>query len=280
MIARLADLDEDKLHRLQQAVKWIVYILLLVNFGYYIYEDVVRARHVLTSSSTLIDWAAEFATSIDELGWFLLLFMFELETYVIEDDTDKRWTTRTVRGVRLVCYAMLAHTIFAYGDGVLDYTVVQPVDNVVSPCELISDDVSFVRNLDYTVIDAETCGGLTESSELFWVGKDPVVTDAAGLSLERQHAWVDLLEASIWLLILLAIEVVVRLQDRGITGGTLITTLNRTKLLLYATLIAFAAWWAWVGHWLYTWDELLWIGGFAAIEMNISEWRAEILEEA
>jgi hypothetical protein len=29
---------------------------------------------------------------------------------------------------------------------------------------------------------------------------------------------------------------------------------------------------------LYLWDELLWIGGFAAIEMNVSEWREEIIE--
>jgi hypothetical protein len=30
---------------------------------------------------------------------------------------------------------------------------------------------------------------------------------------------------------------------------------------------------------LYLWDELVWIGGFAAIEMNVSQWRDELLEE-
>jgi hypothetical protein len=28
---------------------------------------------------------------------------------------------------------------------------------------------------------------------------------------------------------------------------------------------------------LYFWDELVWIGGFAAIEMNVSQWRDELL---
>ena len=37
--------------------------------------------------------------------------------------------------------------------------------------------------------------------------------------------------------------------------------------------------WAWLGHWLYLWDELVWIGGFAVIEMNMNEWRDEITEE-
>ena len=34
-----------------------------------------------------------------------------------------------------------------------------------------------------------------------------------------------------------------------------------------------------MSHWLYTWDTFVWIAGFAAIEMNISEWRDEIQEE-
>ena len=106
-----------------------------------------------------------------------------------------------------------------------------------------------------------------------------VVTDTDGLKLERTHAWVDLMEASVWLLIILAIEVVVRLQGRGVTGGTLIATANAMQILLYLILLVIAVWWATLSHWLYFWDELVWIGGFAAIEMNLSEWRDEILEE-
>ncbi len=40
-----------------------------------------------------------------------------------------------------------------------------------------------------------------------------------------------------------------------------------------------AAYWGYLAHWLYVWDELVWIAGFAAIEMNVVEWRDEILEE-
>ena len=41
-------------------------------------------------------------------------------------------------------------------------------------------------------------------------------------------------------------------------------------------LFAIAAYWATLSHWLYAWDEFLWIAGFAAIEMNVSEWRDEL----
>ena len=100
-----------------------------------------------------------------------------------------------------------------------------------------------------------------------------------GLALERQLAWADLYEGVAWLLAILAIEVVVRLQERGITGGTLMRTANWGKNLLYASILGVGVWWASLSHWLYLWDEFLWIGGFMAIGMNLSEWRKEIDNE-
>jgi len=83
----------------------------------------------------------------------------------------------------------------------------------------------------------------------------------------------------VWLLIIVSIELVIRLQERSVTGGTLITTINRMKVIFYLVLFALAVWWASLSHFLYTWDTFLWIAGFAAIELNINEWRDEILEE-
>ncbi len=272
-------MDEDKLHKLQQAVKWTVYILLIVNFLFYFLEDLERARHVLHEGSSLFDMTKEFSTSIDESAWFILLFMFELETYVLEDETWKGWVAHVVRGARLACYVMLAHTILAYSDTIIDLSATQPIEGATSLCDVVDEEVSHVYNLEYTEITGETCANLSTAQQFYRVADDPVVTDLAGLNLERDLAAVDLAEAAIWLLILFAIEVVVRLQSRGITGGKLMLTLTRIKFLMYATLIAFGIYWAWLDHWLYLWDELLWIGGFAAIEMNVSEWREEIIEE-
>jgi len=279
MIARIVAMDEAKLHKLQQGVKWTVYTLLLINFVYYIFEDWDRASHVLHGGSTFLDWTAEFANSIDESAWFLLLLMFELETYVFEDKDLKGWLAHTVRGIRLACIVLIAHTIFAYADTVMDYLPTVPVENISTLCDLTDEDVSYVYNLDYTEVTSQTCAGLSTATEFYWVADDPVVTDLAGLKLERDLAWVDLAEAVIWLLILLAIEVIVRMQSHGVTGGKLMSTLNRVKFLLYAILISFGVYWAWLSHWLYLWDELVWIGGFAAIEMNVSEWREEIIEK-
>ena len=266
-------------HRVQQAVKWAVYGLLIVNFGFYIFEDWTRAAHTLHEGSTFLDWTSEFATSLDESAWFLLLFMFELETYVLEDRHWKRWVALSVRGVRLFCYVLIAHTVYAYALTVINLQPSVPVEDAQDLCDLSDADVSYVYNLQYTAISEDTCGGLSSATEFYWVGKDPVVSDLAGLNLERDLAWADMIEVVAWLVILLAIEVVVRLQDRGVTGGALISTANSAKILLYLLLIGIGVYWASLSHWLYLWDELLWIGGFAAIEMNVSEWRKELLEE-
>ena len=88
------------------------------------------------------------------------------------------------------------------------------------------------------------------------------------------------MEAVVWILIIFAIEVVIRLQSRGVTGGALISSLNWSKTILYSSLIGLGVYWATLSHWLYLWDEIVWIAGFAAIEMNVNEWRDELLQES
>ncbi len=268
-----------RLHRIQQGVKWTVYTLLLVNWGFYIADDIGWARHTLHAESTVFDWTSAFSTSIDELAWFILLGMFELETYTLSDRAWKPWVERLVHGLRLACYVMLAHTIFAYTSNVFDLRPTQPVEDATELCDLAGADLSYTYNLEYTEITRETCDGLSTASQFYRVGKAPVVTDMPGLALERQLAWADLYEGVAWLLAILAIEVVVRLQERGITGGNLMRTANWGKNLLYASILGVGAWWASLSHWLYLWDEFLWIGGFMAIGMNLSEWRKEIDNE-
>ena len=278
MISRLSAIDESTLHKIQQAVKWTVYTLLIINFVFYIFEDWNRAVHTLHAGSTFLDWTSEFATSIDESAWFILLFMFELETYVLEDENLKGWVGRTLHGVRLICYVMLAHTVYAFTIVVINLQPTIPVEDVSNLCDMSSANVSYVYNLEYTEVNEQTCGGLSGDSQFYWLADDPIVSDMVGLQLERDLAWADLVEAVVWLVILFSIEIVVRLQGRGVTGGAVISTAKALNKFLYASLIALGVYWATLSHWLYLWDELVWIAGFAAIEMNVTEWRNELRE--
>jgi hypothetical protein len=264
----------------RQWIKWAVYSLLLINWAFYIQDDWEIASHTMRNGGTFLDWTGAFATSIDELAWFALLFLFELETYALSDEALSAGRTRLMHGIRFLCYAFLAHTLYAYADYIYELATVAQIQGVNSLCQLAGADVSFARNLEYTILDDVNCATLSGDSRFFYVEEGLALTDSAGLKLERHLAWVDLAEAITWLAILFTIEMNVRLQDRGITSGTLMTVVNRAKFLLYGLLWCAVIYWAYHGHWLFSWDEALWILGFAAIEMNVVEWRDEIEEES
>ena len=266
-------------HDIRQIFKWTVYWLLTINFVLYAREELLFAEHTLRDGASLLEWTAAFATTIDEIAWLALIVLFELETYALSDRVIEGVAGPLIRGGRIVCCLLLLHTVSVWSMAVIDLHDVSRVEGLAELCELADTEVSFTQNLSYARIDKENCTQLSNGPEFFNIGGSSVVTDTAGLRVQRQLAWADLIEAVVWLLILLAIELTVRLQSQGVAAGRLIAGCNGLKLAFYAVLVLVAAYWGYRGHWLYVWDEFIWIAGFAAIEMNISQWRDVMLDE-
>ena len=57
-------------------LKWTVYTLLLINFGYYFWEEWVISAHALRNGGSFLEWASAFAASLEEFAWFVLLAVF------------------------------------------------------------------------------------------------------------------------------------------------------------------------------------------------------------
>jgi hypothetical protein len=260
-----------------QLVKWTVYSLLLVNWGYYAVEEWYIASHVLRQGGTFLQWTQEFATTIDEFAWFGLLFMFELETYMLDKSMEKRSVRWSVHGMRLVCYLFLAHTVYARVNALVDTSAVEPSPTVTALCQVADREISFGRNYRYEVVTADNCGALSDDT-VFYLLEPSVITDRGGYALEKKQVWIDFQDAVMWLLVVWAIELAVWLQNREITGGALMVASHAAKLG-YAILFFHGAFWAWHGHWVWAWDQFLWIAGFWVIERNLSEWRGVIREE-
>ncbi|NCF63065.1 MAG: hypothetical protein GWP58_09460 [Gammaproteobacteria bacterium] len=260
-----------------QLVKWTIYSLLLVNWAYYAVEEFYIASHVLRNGGTFLQWTEEFATTIDEFAWFGLLFMFELETYSLDEALEKPWVKWSVHGMRLVCYVFLAHTVYARVNTMVDVNAVVPSTEITNLCQVAGQDISFGSNYRYEIVTAENCDTLSNGS-VFYMLEPTVITDSNGFELEKKHVWVDFQDAVIWLLVVWAIELAVWLQNRDITGGALMVVSHGARVG-YAVLLIHAAFWAWTGHWVWGWDQFLWIAGFWAIERNLSEWREEIRDE-
>ena len=266
-------------HVLKQSIKWIVYSLLLVNSALYLNWDWHSATHTMGSAEPLIKWLQVYATSIDYAVWLVLIALFELETYVLSDAAFTPLVRRLMHGIRLLCYLFLIHTVYAYSANT--YEVYFEVENAAVPdlCQVADRSISFVSNQQYTYVDAQNCARLGTGQDYFLLDDGRVITDFVNLAREKWLAWLDLAEAVLWLFIMVLIELTIRLQDRGVSSGTAITTLNYLKFAAYTALVGIAVHWGLTDLLLNFWDEILWIGGFAAIEMNMSDWREE-LEEA
>ena len=261
----------------KQRLKLVVYALLLVNFAHYIGKDIEQAQHTFHSGWRWYDWTSNFATTLDELGWFVLLFLLELETYVLSDDAFTRGRIVAMSVIRLICYAAIGHAVFAFGEYLVDLAgATHHVDSAL--CAFANDSLSFTRNLEYWELDARNCGTLSAGNEFYIFSQGQVISDAAGMTIELELAWVDLVEVVVWLFILFFIELRIRLQDRGISSSRLLSFATTTKGVLYGILWCLAAYWAYRGHWIFAWDEALWILGFMAIGMNLSDWRKEIAQ--
>jgi len=91
-----------------QLIKLVVYALLLINFVLYFLEEWQIAQFRLASGSTFLNWAAAYSTTIEEVAWLVLILLFELETYTLEDSALTRRRLMLMHGTRYVCYIILA----------------------------------------------------------------------------------------------------------------------------------------------------------------------------
>ncbi|MFT5140245.1 MAG: hypothetical protein ACI9H8_001076 [Lysobacterales bacterium] len=261
-----------------QIIKWTVYSLLFVNFFYYAIEEFYISRHTLSLGGSLSDWAREFATTIDELGWFGLLLAFELETYSLSDESfEKKKVRWTIRVVRLICYVMLAHTLVARLTTVNDFMAVNQAVEINNICQVADQGISYDFSYEYTDVTADNCAEITTDT-VFYFTEPTVIVDSAGYELFKKLVYVDLIDVIAWLLVVWSIELTVWIQNRDIADGRLMLVTHGAKVL-YLVLWADAIWWVSVGHWVWSWDQALWIIGFWAIEKNLSDWRDDIREE-
>ena len=264
----------------QQTIKWIVYTLLVLNFGYYLFDDWRAAQSTLLAGASFLEITSAYATTFDELGWFFIIFLLEIETYWIEDDANLGAIYWLMQLVRVLCYVVIAHTLYAFIVTVIDLGNATVLSDISSLCALVGQDLSFVRNLLYETIDAGNCANLSQGGEIYRFVGEPVVSDTTGYRMAVRHAWADVIEIAGWVAISLLITFVMFLQNRGVYESSWIRGVDRLQYVVYTIIAGTAIYWGIYGYWVYTWDILLWIGGFAIIDANLADWRVELKDES
>ena len=263
-----------------QFFRYSVYILLTMNVYWFFVEEFGAAQLQFTHGVGLGDVIEAYAATIDTLAWVILLLMFELETYVLEDRHFTKPVALSLHGLRVICYVFIVYAFYGYVVNLLFLDGTVPLANIDDLCGLVGDQWSYATNLDeYALITAANCDALSSAASYLQLDGMRAVVDEAGLADLRGLAWVDVINSAVWLLVVLVLEIDVRLQERNRYEGLALYISTAMKFVLYSTLLFAAIYWGVNGDFLDFWDAFLWLVAFVFIELNIFEWRQEENEE-
>ncbi len=263
-----------------QVFKYAVYALLSLNVFFFGREEYLAALLQFPEGVALSQVIEAYAATIDTAAWVVLLLMFELETYVLEDRHFTRPVTLTLHGVRFFSYAFIVYAFYGYLENVFFVYDVAPLAGVTELCSLAAGDWSYAVDLDeYVHIAANNCVALSSNTSFMRFGELPAIVDQPGLVEIQRLAWVDLINAGVWILIVVILEFDVRMQERNQLTGRALRVSNALKFVFYSTLVLAAIYWGIKGDFVDFWDAFLWLLAFFFIEMNVVEWRHEDSEK-
>ncbi len=268
-------------NRLFQLFKYAVYALLAFNVYVFWSEEVLAATVQFPNGVRLPDLIDAYAATIDTAAWVVLLLMFELETCVLEDHHYNRTVTWTLHIVRVLCYTFIVYAFYGYVVNLTFIFEATHLRSISDLCSLVGDGWSYAVDLDeYTQLTAANCATFSEASGFLRFDEVLAVVDANGLKAIRNLAWVDVINAAVWLLVVLILEFDVWMQEHNRLEGPALRVSNAIKVVLYGTLLFAAIYWGINGDFVDFWDAFLWLVAFVFIELNVFEWRQEVNESA
>lgn len=259
--------------RVFKFAKYLVYALLSFNIYLFLQEELLALSFTFADGIELGQIVQAFSATIDTAAWVVLLLMFELETAALDDENIHGAVKWGLHGLRGICYIALLYAFTGYYQELVALYQVVPL-GLTDACSLVGGDYSMLVDLDeYVALDAVNCATLGE--QVYTVAGFDILADSETLRSAQILAWVDVINAADWILVVIVLEVEVRLQLRGDLSDQVMNATKVIKLILYAILFLCAGYWGYAGDFLDFWDASLWLFAFIFIELNVFEWQYE-----
>ena len=191
-----------------QAFKYTVYALLTINVYIFFSEEVAAVGLEYPGGLALRDFFKAYAATIDTAAWVVLLLMFELETFVLEDRHFTRVVTWTLQVVRIGCYFFIVSAFTGYVEDAIFVHQVSGLAGIDNLCSLAGQGWSYAITFgEYVEITAANCASFTNLDTFTRFDGLNVVVDEPGMAQVKFLAWVDVINAGVWLLIVLVLEI-------------------------------------------------------------------------
>ena len=259
-----------------QLFKYSVYALLTLNIVLFFLEDhaavLIKYAEGLTPALIL----EGYATSIDTAAWVILLLVFELETYVLEDRHFTKTVNRLLTAIRAFCFAFIVFAFYGYFQTMLSTYQLEPAAGVTDLCAVAdAGELYAIDESEYEEITSGNCETFSEATSFKRFTDSEALTDDAMAVHIQRLAWADVINAGVWILIVILLEIDIRLQERNRYEGLAFRASMSLKAVFYPTLFLVAVYWGVKGDFIDFWDAFLWLVAFLFIENNILEWREE-----
>lgn len=255
------------------AFKYSVYALLAINTGHFFFENLAGVSFTHRQGLALGEVIVAYTDAIDTAAWLVLLLLLELETSIIPDDKLKGWAGLSINAASVLCWAAIIYSFYGY---VATLGVPQGFAPYVGadPCSLVGAGASLATSLaQYHPLDAENC--LTLAGNVYFNSGDAMFATGESVSLISRLAWTDVVNAGIWLIIVIILELEIYLESSKIFGSKFFLAYKAFKLLLYGLLIVDVFYWLALDEGWAAWDAFLWLVAFFFIELNMLNWQEE-----
>ena len=266
-----------------QIFKYVVYVLLSFNVYLFFREEWLASQTIFASGVDFSVLIKAFGATIDTAAWVILLLIFELETYVLDDEKIKGWLKWSLDIVRSLCYLVIVYAFYGYVSKYLLLSGFEPV-HLSQVCTMPSDWKFMITLNEYIEISKQTCETYA-TGPYFELTSKQIITNAAVLSDTKMLAVVDMINSAAWLLVCVVLEIDVRIelamaQSHFKNQMPAWARYNLyAKQLAYGSLLLAAIYWGFKGSFMDFWDAFLWLLAFVLIELNVFEWQAENVEQ-
>jgi hypothetical protein len=247
--------------------KVVIFWVLMINLVYYLYEDVTAFLY-LAPGASIFEVLEAFAVSIDYVAWMVLIVLFEMETNALAKDrlTEKR--RRVLTGLTAACYLVLVYAAYGYGVGLVDSYNYEPIESKPA-CYFANTNYAYIslqaRPIELTHKNCSEFAG----KEIFQAPSDNIIATEVNLVALQKLSWVDVFNASAWLLVVLLFQVEVSLERANKLTRRRLVTVMVWKGASYLVLLVCAIYWTVFSAFIDSWDAWLWLLAFILIDLNM-----------
>ena len=261
-----------------QIFKYSLYAFLAMNIYHFFVEDSGASAQLFSGNLNLSQIIEAYTATIDTTAWIILLLLFELETYILDDDQIKGATKWSMHLVRLICYSFIVYSFYGYMAKLIVMYSFSPF-SIADVCSLVGSSFTYMQDIDeFPPLSAQSCTAFADQAVFQINGTEIIATQQALIDAQRL-AWVDVINSATWLLVVFILEFEVWLQLGGKLTQKRLYLITSIKSVLYAILLLAAIYWGFKGDFLDFWDAFLWLLAFAFIELNVFEWNTETRAE-